>query len=153
MRRLWVVLLALLLLPATASAQDSRYSLAGGCFALATGGRRAGAEQVRLQATALGRYLLYRAGPHVPRRAGGRRVAPAPEPSPAADWRVEEAGGGAFTLAPLRRRRDADRVRFAPAEGCADYPEADAERHRHARARRRRRTAASAASSRATCTG
>ncbi len=51
-----VVVALTLLLAAPARAQD-RYAYAGGCYAVAG---VAGAEQVRLQATALGRYLLYR---------------------------------------------------------------------------------------------
>ena len=46
-----------LALVAPASAAETRYSLAGGCF---TRGGVPGAEAVRMQATALGRYLLYR---------------------------------------------------------------------------------------------
>ena len=133
MRRLWVVLLALLLLPATASAQDSRYSLAGGCFTLSVEGGPT--ERVRMQATGLGTYLLYREDRTFLAAQDDGAMAPAPEPSPAADWSVEEAGGGAFTLAPLSAPDGPKKTaRFAPAEGCPEYPEAPLS----ARARRAR---------------
>ena len=51
-----VAVVLVLAMSAPAAAQD-RYAYAGGCYAV---GGIAGAEQVRMQATALGRYLLYR---------------------------------------------------------------------------------------------
>jgi hypothetical protein len=117
-----------------------RYALAGGCYALksvATGkfvakgsdgryramaGGAGAAEPFRMQATALGRYLLYGAqrdfmtagspsplpDPGLPlpvpglpvasTAADGDPVRSAAGPSPAADWAVD-AAGGAFTLA------------------------------------------------------
>ncbi|HEX8086471.1 MAG TPA: Coagulation factor 5/8 type domain-containing protein [Solirubrobacteraceae bacterium] len=111
---------ALLLLSAAAPAnaqEPTRYSLAGGCYAVEG---LAGAEQVRMQATGLGSYLLYR--PDRTFVAAGPTTAP--EPSPEADWQVEEAGGGAFTIAPLSNLDQKLTVRFTPATGCADYPEA-----------------------------
>ena len=54
-----------------------------------------------MQATALGRYLLYRPDRHVRRRPGRRQRRRRPtRPSPAADWRVDDAGSGTFTLTP-----------------------------------------------------
>ncbi|MDQ3937010.1 MAG: dipeptidase, partial [Actinomycetota bacterium] len=61
------------------------------------------------------------------------------EPSPSADWRVEDAGGGTFTLSPasapdrrlghdgsrLALTAEGTRFTFAEATGCAEYPEAD----------------------------
>src|SRR2546423_46524 len=72
------------------------------------------------------------------------QVRPGGEPSPAADWLVQPAGGGLFTLSPRSASGrvlsisaggagsladpatagDAARIRFVPASGCAVYPEA-----------------------------
>jgi hypothetical protein len=131
---------------ATGSAAPTRYSLAGGCYSLApaaSGQPIAAASQLRLQATRLGSYLLY-----LPNEdflgAGGGDVGPAAQPSPAADWAVEDAGDGAFTLSPasdpdsllafngddlsLAPRSGAGAATvfaFVPATGCAAYPEAE----------------------------
>src|SRR4051794_27995760 len=113
---------ALLLTAAPASAAQTRYSLAGGCYTLPG---VAGASQVRMQATALGRYLLYRPDRTFVASQDDGSVAAAKDPSPAADWRVEEAGGGAFTLSPMSGGHALTGVRFAPASGCAVYPEAE----------------------------
>jgi hypothetical protein len=136
-RRLVVaVLLAIGVCAGDAQAQD-RYSLVGGCYALksaatgkfvaktAAGGYRAtaggagGAEPLRMQATDLGRYLLYGAErdfvgvgkplplpvpsptspipvPDLPvatTTQTGDRVRSAASPSETADWRVSQAGG------------------------------------------------------------
>ena len=138
-----VAALVAVLLLATANpaqAAETRYSLAGGCFALqtASGGPVAGAERLRMQATDLGSYLLYLPDRTFLAAASDGSVAPAAEPSPAADWRVADAGGGSFTLAPESapdralaheggslRLGTATRFTFAPASGCPVYPEAD----------------------------
>ena len=120
--------LAGVLTASSAEAATTRYSVAGGCYALqdAGSGRTVpGAERVRMQATTLGSYLLYRPDRTFLAAAASGSVAPAPEPSPAADWRVREAGGGAFALSPASQpSRTLLRVRFVPARGCAVYPEA-----------------------------
>jgi hypothetical protein len=120
------LLVALLVAAAPAAAAETRYSLAGGCYALQaqSGGALPGADRVRMQATDLGSYLLYLPDRTFLATRDDGSVAPANEPSPAADWRVTEAGGGAFTLAPLSAPDRTLRVTFAPATGCADYPEA-----------------------------
>lgn len=112
---------------AGAAEAQTRYSLAGGCFSLlgSSGDTLDGAEKVRMQATALGRYLLYRPdGTFLAAQADGR-VGQAREPGPAADWRVEEAEGGTFTLSPAAGDGLLQGVRFVPADGCATYPEAE----------------------------
>src|SRR2546421_3414528 len=122
--RVWtlpVLLLALWAAP-VAHAQQTRYSLANGCYTL-TGVDSA--QQVRMQATALGRYLLYRPDRTFVASQSDGSVAPANDPSPAADWRVDDAGGGAFTLTPMSGGRSLANVRFTPATGCAVYPEAE----------------------------
>lgn len=137
---------ALAAVPAAGSAAPSaanRYSLAGGCFALksAAGSAVAGTSRLRMQATALGSYLLY--GPDRTFLAAHEdgSVGPAAAPSPAADWRVTAAGPGRFRLSPasapsralvagqggtpaLGGPDTASRLRFSPASGCAIYPEA-----------------------------
>ncbi len=98
----------LLAAPASAATQDS---LSGGCYRVVG---LAGAEQVRLQATTLGRYLLYRPDGTFVTSSG---VAAAP--SAAADWRVDDDGSmtsqSGVRVGP---------VRFEKASGCAVFPEA-----------------------------
>src|SRR5205823_145831 len=112
-----VALLALALAPASAWAADAptRYSLANGCWSL---DGIPGADQVRLQATALGSYLLYRPD----RTFVTADPTPAAQPSPAAVWQVKEAPRGAFTFTAPGATRT---VHVSPAQGCAVYPEAD----------------------------
>jgi hypothetical protein len=141
------LVLAVLTFAAPASAQD-RYALAGGCYALtangsqvaksADGGYRLGAqgERFRLQATALGRYLLYGAGRDFLGYRDGllARVESQATPSESADWSVDVVDG-AYVLSlgdrPLGVRDGqlvlGERTGFAfePATGCADYPEAE----------------------------
>ena len=111
-----IAALALAVAPATATAAETRYSLAGGCYAVSSSSGPIG-DQVRMQATALGSYLLY-----LPDRTFFTAAGPAAEPSPAADWQVQEAGGGTFTL--TAGNDTLSGVRFAPADGCVVYPEA-----------------------------
>src|SRR5882724_9666796 len=128
------------LAPSRAGA-ETRYSVAGGCFTLtsATSGTPApGGERLRFQATDLGSYLLYRASADFLAAGAGDTVGPAAQPSPAADWVVEDASGGGFTLSPKSApdrllavsgsglalvpragAGDAARFSFAPADGCA----------------------------------
>src|SRR4051812_6699084 len=123
--RVWIALVAAALAaPSSARAADAptRYSLAGGCYAVAG---VPGAERVRMQATALGRYLLYRPDRTFVASQSDGTVAPASAPSPAADGRGDEAGAGAFPLTPQSGGRALSGVRFMPADGCAVYPEAE----------------------------
>src|SRR3954454_21080450 len=115
--------LALLAIPAGASAasQPTRYSLVHGCYALSG---VAGGEHIRMQATGLGSYLLYRPDSTFLTAREGGSVSPATEPSPAADWKVEPAGAGVFTLTPKSGNARLNQVHFTPADACADYPEA-----------------------------
>ncbi len=112
---------------AASAAAPTRYTLVNGCYALQgpSGQVIAGADRVRMQATTLGSYLLYRPDRTFLAAQGDGGVAPAPEPSPAADWRVREAGEGTFTLSPASGEGPTLTARFVPATGCADYPEAD----------------------------
>ena len=110
-----------------ASAAPTRYSLANGCYSLsAPDGRPVDvAQHVRMQATALGRYLLYRPDRSFVAAQSDGTVGTAAAPSPAADWRVAEAGGRTFTLTPMAAGGRPLTARFAPADGCATYPEAE----------------------------
>lgn len=122
-----LVVLALVPTCAAAAGGPNRYSLQGGCYSLqdASGAPIAGAEQVRMQATDLGSYLLYRPDKtFLTARAGGA-LAPATSPSPAADFVVQDAGGVNFTIAPQSNPKQVLTVRFAPAQGCAAFPEAE----------------------------
>src|SRR4051794_10465800 len=125
-RRWWPVVVALAVnaAPATARAADAptRYSLAGGCYALSG---VAGGDEVRMQATALGRHLLHRPDRTFLASQDDGSVQPAATPSPAADWRVDDTGGSTFSLAPASGGKTLTGVRFTPAQGCAVYPEAD----------------------------
>src|SRR3954470_23336336 len=144
-----LVALAMLVAPLGAQAADkpqTRYSLVHGCYALTAAPRRplAAAKQVRMQATALGRYLLYLPDRTFLAAQGDASVSPASEPSPAADWTVKRAGRGLFSLSPQSARDrvlavagngagtvvnpstagNAGQIRFVKAKGCAVYPEA-----------------------------
>jgi microsomal dipeptidase-like Zn-dependent dipeptidase len=130
-----------------ASEGPTRYSLARGCYGLRSapsGQIVPGADRLRMQATTLGSYLLYRPDRKVLAVQDDDSVAPETKASRAADWRVVEAGAGTFTLSPasdpdrvlsFRRGRltaatpsaagSAARFAFRPAAGCAFYPEAE----------------------------
>jgi hypothetical protein len=111
---------------AAAAASPTRYTLANGCYSLqGPSGQIAGADRLRMQATTLGSYLLYRPDRTFLAAQDDGSVAPATEPSPAADWRVREAGGGTFTLSPASAEGRPLTGRFVPASGCAVYPEAE----------------------------
>jgi hypothetical protein len=114
---------------AAAGAPASRYALANGCYALqsSSGQVVTGGESLRMQATTLGSYLLYRPDRTFLAAQANGGVGPDQQPSPAADWRVEEAPGGTFTLSPASGDGGAlpGRFRLVPATGCAVYPEAD----------------------------
>lgn len=139
---------------------EDRYALAGGCYAVRSEGSgrylaRDGAggfaataptaeegEPFHLQATDLGRYLLYgTAGDHL--AVGGRSAA---GPSGATDWSVLERGDGTFALvlsatgdqltvgpdgglgtAPASRPTTSFDAGFGfrLVDGCAPYPEID----------------------------
>src|SRR3954468_10189632 len=122
-----LVLRALLVASSSAQAAQrapTRYSLVHGCFALKSGGKAIpGAAHVRMQATALGSYLLYRPDRTFLAAQDGP-VSPAGEPSPAADWVVKKSKG-VFTLTPKSGGGPVlKKVRFIRAKKCATYPEA-----------------------------
>jgi microsomal dipeptidase-like Zn-dependent dipeptidase len=129
---LWTAAVALGLTaaaPAGAWAADApiRYTLANGCYALqsSSGQPVARGDHVRMQATTLGSYLLYRPDRTFLAAQGDGSVAPDQRPSPAADWRVTEAPGRTFTLSPASAPGRVLTVRFVPAQGCAVFPDAE----------------------------
>src|SRR4051794_32876691 len=116
------------LLPATAAtAAPDRYSLQAGCYALQDGNGKpiAGGGQIRMQATDLGSYMLYRPDKTFLAAQADGTLAPADAPSPAADFTVQDGNGVNFTIAPASNPKQSTAVRFAPAQGCAVFPEAD----------------------------
>jgi hypothetical protein len=131
---------ALAALAAAPASAQTRYSLVHGCYALKSAGGAAlktGAH-VRMQATTLGRYLIYRPDGTFVAAQGDGSVAPDKAPSPAADWRLTPAGGGAFRLSPQSAKTKAlavqgdgsgrlastGSIRFTKTAGCATFPEA-----------------------------
>ena len=154
--------LVLLALPALAAAgvlpkpsTETRYSIVRGCYALqstatgkfvaksgggydASAGGLGAAEPFRMQATALGRFLLYDTDEEF-FTADNQSLVAEPEPSNAADWSVTKPGDE-FELANGFVKRelgvdgdelvalgnvsgDAGRFTLMVAEGCPKYPE------------------------------
>ncbi|MTD46645.1 hypothetical protein GKE82_20710 [Conexibacter sp. W3-3-2] len=109
--------------------QTPAYELVHGCYALqAKGGGflaqngstwrasakdAASAEPLRMQATALGRYLLYGKDRDF-LAVAGRGTTTTTTPGPAADWRVVAQEGGGFRLATL----DGTKGLVAPGDGA-----------------------------------
>jgi hypothetical protein len=112
--------------PARQPQPVSRYSLVHGCYELDRPGQGplAGADgPFRMQAAALGVYLLYGpAGTYLSDHGAGALAADA-APSPASEWRVDGSSRRGFTITNLAATTRLP-VRFAPASGCATYPEA-----------------------------
>jgi len=112
---------------AAAAAPLDRFSLVNGCFdARTTDGRvlTGGLGPVRMQATALGTYLLYGTAQEVVAGTAAGEVVRAAAPSPAAEWQVSGDARIGFALTNLEHGTRMD-VRFKPARGCAVYPEAE----------------------------
>ncbi|MEA2467595.1 MAG: hypothetical protein QOJ57_1721, partial [Thermoleophilaceae bacterium] len=145
-----------LMVPSVAAAEDNaRYALANGCFALAApGGAQAGkdgaggyklgatpAETFRMKATALGHYLLYGKSADFLAGTPSNAVQTHPDPSDDANWQVDNAGTGRFTLWLPSQGKDLGVAdggalvlvgrgtgtiwSFERADGCAAFPEAD----------------------------
>ena len=114
MRRLAAIagLFIALAIAAPAQAAETKYSIAGGCFAVQ--GSEGG--PFRMQATTLAEYLLY--SPDRKFLAAGGALDAAP--SGAAEWVAAEEGG-AIRLTPKTGGQPV--TLGAAATGCADYPE------------------------------
>ncbi len=147
-------LVALTLAPSAASAAD-RYTIVNNCYGLrsvadarfvvkdatgyaATATTVGGATPFRMQATALGRYLLYGPDAQMPSVGVLNQVTPTSTPGRPADWRVT-GSGAAFKLhsvandlglaTGLARRlvlvpaAAAATFQLVPTTGCATFPE------------------------------
>jgi hypothetical protein len=115
--------------PAAPATKQTRYSLAGGCYAVRsrTTGQllAAGSGPFRMQAAALGRYLLYGAHADFLADAGAPSVVAATTtPSTRAEWMLDGDPGAGFTLSNAATGLVVP-VAFEPASGCAVYPEAE----------------------------
>ncbi len=143
---------------------NARYALANGCYALrsqalgrlvtktgdgytASATEPAGAEAFRMQATRLGSYLFYSPARQFMAGASGpldnQGVRSDDTASPAADWRVEDAGDafrivlpsaskvlapgpdGQLVLADPATAGEAARFTFVQASGCPGFPEVE----------------------------
>jgi hypothetical protein len=142
-----VIAVAAIGLAPSAARAETRYSVAGGCFNLASaasGQLVPGGGQLRFQASDLGSYLLYTPAAQFLAAGGGGSVAPAAQPSPASDWVMDDASGGGFAFSPKSDPSrvlaisggqlvtvprsgagDASRFSVAPSGGCAVFPEAE----------------------------
>jgi microsomal dipeptidase-like Zn-dependent dipeptidase len=138
------VVLAAVIPAAAQAASPTRYSLVHGCYTLRSPalGTTAGGPY-RMQATALGRYLLYDTARNVLAAGIGDAVGGVPKASESADWRVDAAGAGVFRLvlpakgralvasaaglrtAPAGDAGDRGRFSFVTASGCPQYPEVE----------------------------
>jgi hypothetical protein len=98
----------------------NRYSLVHGCYVLHSGGSVVGPADgpYRMQAAALGQYLLY--GEHDDFL--GPNLSPVSVPGSSTVWQVDGTSGHGFTLTNLGTGR-ALPVSFTAASGCAVYPE------------------------------
>ncbi|WP_433563616.1 peptidase [Nocardia sp. CA-151230] len=110
---------------AAADPAQTRYSLVDGCYEIATpaGPLRPEDGPYRMQATALGEYLLYGRQRTVLDAAGGS-IHPVDVPSPTSVWRVDGSGAAGFTITDAATATS-EPATFTPASGCADYPEAE----------------------------
>ena len=114
-------------LPHRAPGPLTIYSLVHRCEALrstVTGRPIAQADgPFRMQAAALGIYLLYTPKGQYLTDTGSGSLAAQPDPSQAAEWRVKGNARRGFTITNLATSTHTP-VRFASAGGCATYPEA-----------------------------
>ena len=120
-------------------ATTNRFVVAGGSGYFTTAPTAAAATPFRLQATALGRYLLYGPDGRMPSTGTLNAVPPTATPGPAADWSFTD-DGGTLRLTNLSTGRNlgvgamdlvrqvtstAPRWSLAPAQGCATFPEVE----------------------------
>jgi microsomal dipeptidase-like Zn-dependent dipeptidase len=139
----------------SASAADV-YSYANGCYALrdastgryvardaigysATASTAGAATPFRMQATALGRYLLYGPDGRMPSAGTLNLVGFTSSPGPAADWRVEDVAGELRLVSVSTGKQlgvglggrltqvgsGPARWGFSAAQGCAQFPEVE----------------------------
>jgi hypothetical protein len=154
MRRLACLsLLVFGLLAPTAAAEGEQYALVNNCYALQGAGGAVGkdgegyrtgaarAEAFRMQATDLGKYLLYGRDREMPAVGESDSVVVTRDAGPPADWSVEPSGGafrlvrpdtgkvlvagdgGRLALADAGSAGDRGRFTFERADGCSTFPE------------------------------
>jgi microsomal dipeptidase-like Zn-dependent dipeptidase len=141
---------------APAAAAVDIYAYANGCYALrdantdrfvvrdalgyaASAPTAAAATPFRLQATDLGRYLLYGPDGNMPSAGALDPISPTDTPGPAADWRVAD-GGGKLRLTNVSTARHlgvgaldrlvqvdstTPRWSFSRTQGCATFPDVE----------------------------
>src|SRR3954451_12081163 len=133
MNRPVLAALATLVLAAPAAAADnSRYALANGCYALTSNGQPVGPGPFFMKPTALGSYMLYTKDRRFLAKTGAKTVGTADAPGPAAEW-VVDGTTGAFTLStggskltatgPLLTLGAGTTFGFTNADGCTAFPE------------------------------
>src|SRR3954452_1950709 len=124
----------LLAAPAAAAADNARYELANGCYALTSNGQSVGPGPFFMKPTALGRYMLYTKDRRFFAKTGAKTVGTAAAPGPDADW-VVDGTTGAFTLTtggakltatgPLLTLGAGTTFGFTKADGCTAFPESE----------------------------
>jgi microsomal dipeptidase-like Zn-dependent dipeptidase len=116
----------------------NRYVVRDGSGYAATAGSIGAATPFRMQATALGRYLLFGQAGAMPSATQLNAVGPTTKPGPRADWRLRRIASGALRITNLATGKDLGvtaggrltqvaaapaRWRFAVTTGCARFPE------------------------------
>jgi hypothetical protein len=104
-----------------ASTPLTRYSLVNGCYSLGNTAPTLG--PFRMQAAALGVYLLYGPRGDYLTDAGGGALRAASTPGTASEWRVDGDGVRGFTITNLATGMRSP-VTLTSAGGCVVYPEA-----------------------------
>ncbi len=111
--------------PVSSASAADRYAFAGGCYTATDASGAKVAEQVRMKATALGRYMLFTKDAKFLSASEAGKLEPAAAPSPAADFALGDAAAETFTLTPQSTKQAVATVAFTKAEGCKEFPEAD----------------------------
>jgi hypothetical protein len=113
--------------PAPSPQPSTRYSIVNGCYTVRSAATNAPIwatnEPVRMQAAALGVYLLYTPGGNYLVDTGGGTIATAGTPGNAAEWTLNGTAAQGFTITNGATATKLP-VKFVPASGCATYPEA-----------------------------
>jgi hypothetical protein len=113
--------------PATTAQSQTRYSLVNGCYALSSPSRgtplASSVGPFRMQAAALGVYLLYGPQGEYLTDDGTGDLAGASTPGAATEWTVDGSSARGFTMTNAGTGMRLP-VTFVAASGCAVYPEA-----------------------------
>jgi hypothetical protein len=109
----------------------TRYSIVHHCYELRSPSGQTignGVGPFRMQAAALGIYLLYGPQGQYLTDQGGGKLAGVSTPSTATEWRVDGSEQQGFTITNLVTNTQLP-VTFVPANGCATFPEAEVNAH------------------------